>query len=132
MFTWIWRPASATLSGERVSLDIEWSKETSGKRKVTRNQLVRVFRADPDPPEYIMEDVFARAGKILEPFKSQENQGNVPSPAFSLQVSNVIQPESNLYAIQKTFNGPFQFDIFYESASANHKLDGTMPALRRP
>ena len=71
-----------------------------------------------------MEDIFGRADKILEPFKSQEHRGSIPSPAFTLQVSHSIQPGSTLYAVQKTFSGPFQFDVFYESASANHKLDG--------
>ena len=77
-----------------------------------------------------MDDISARASKILEPFSSQEYQGEVPSPAFTLQVSHTIQPGSNLYAVQKTFSGPFQFDVFYESASANHKLDGMIPVLR--
>lgn len=72
-----------------------------------------------------MEQIFARTSEILEPFRSQEHRGNIPSPAFTLQVSNTIQPGSNLFAVQKTFSGDFQFDIFYESASANHKLDGT-------
>jgi len=74
-----------------------------------------------------MDDISARAGEILEPFRSQEHRDNVPNPAFSLQVSNSVQPGSNLYAVQKTFNGPFQFDVFYESATANHKLDGMTP-----
>ncbi|KAF9653126.1 glycoside hydrolase family 63 protein [Thelephora ganbajun] len=73
--------------------------------------------------KYIMDDIFARASKILEPFHSQEHKDKVPNPAFSLQVSNSIQPGSNLYVVQKTFSGPFQFDVFYESASANHQLD---------
>jgi len=77
-----------------------------------------------------MDDISARAGKVLEPFRSQEHRGNVPSPAFSLQVSNSVQPGSNLYAVQKTFNGPFQFDVFYESATANHKLDGMIQIPR--
>lgn len=74
-----------------------------------------------------MDQVFARTGEILEPFRSQEHKGKVPSPAFTLQVSNSIQPGSNLFAVQKTFSGPFQFDVFYESASANHKLDCMKP-----
>jgi mannosyl-oligosaccharide glucosidase len=80
-------------------------------------------------PEYIMDEVFARTSVILEPFRSQDYKGKVPNPAFTLQVSNSIQPGSNLYAVQKAFKGPFQFDVFYESASANHKLDGTVPPL---
>jgi len=79
-----------------------------------------------------MDDIFARAGKILEPFNSQGHQGNVPSPAFTLQISHSIQPGSNLYAVQKTFSGPFQFDVFYESASAKHKLDGMIPVPWHP
>jgi mannosyl-oligosaccharide glucosidase len=94
---------------------------------VTQNQLIHTFSADPNSIEYITDDIFARAGEILEPFRSQDHRGQVPSPAFSLQVSNIVQSGSNLYAIQKTFSGRFQFDVFYESASANHKLDGTMP-----
>lgn len=72
-----------------------------------------------------MDQIFARASEILEPFRSQEFRGNVRKPAFTLQVSNIVQPGSNLFAVQKTFSGAFQFDVFYESASANHKLDGT-------
>jgi len=79
-----------------------------------------------------MDDIFVRTNKILEPFRSKENMGKVPNPAFSLQISNTIQPGSNLYAVQKTFKGPFQFDVFYESASANHKLDGTIPVPWHP
>ena len=75
-------------------------------------------------PEYIMDQIFARTNEILEPFRSPEHRGKVPSPSLTLQVSNSIQPGSNLFAVQKTFSGPFQFDVFYESASANHKLDG--------
>lgn len=75
-----------------------------------------------------MDDISARASKVLEPARSPEYTGRIPSPAFSLQISNTIQPGSNLYAVQKTFSEPFQFDVFYESSSANHKLDGTIPA----
>lgn len=73
-----------------------------------------------------MDQIFTRTNEILEPFRSQEYKAKIPSPAFTLQISNSIQPESNLFAVQKTFSGVFQFDIFYESASANHKLDGTI------
>jgi mannosyl-oligosaccharide glucosidase len=76
-----------------------------------------------------MDQIFARTNEILEPFRSQDYKGKVPSPAFTLQVSNSIQTGSNLFAVQKTFDGPFQFDVFYESVSANHKLDGTISIL---
>ncbi|KAF9792420.1 glycoside hydrolase [Thelephora terrestris] len=85
------------------------------------------YRVEPgnvwQAKKYIMDQIFARTGEILEPFRSQENKGKVPSPSFTLQVSNNVQPGSNLFAVQKTFSGPFQFDVFYESASANHNLD---------
>jgi hypothetical protein len=125
---WIRRLASTTPSEEQALLDTERSMAASGKRKVTLEASWFIPSALTRPPEYIMDDITTRAGKILEPFNSQEHRGKVPSPAFTLQVSHSIQPGSNLYAVQKTFSGPFQFDVFYESASANHKLDGMIPA----
>lgn len=48
-FTLVKRPVSTTLSEEQASLGTEWTKETSGKRKVTQDQLITAFDADFDP-----------------------------------------------------------------------------------
>lgn len=45
-----------------------------------------------------------------------------PDPAFVLQLPDEVLTGSNLYAVQKMFDGPFSFDIFFESASAKQKL----------
>jgi len=47
-FMWVRRLALMTLSEEQVLLDIEWSKEASGRQKVTRSRLIHVFDTDPD------------------------------------------------------------------------------------
>jgi len=68
-----------------------------------------------------MGDIFQRASTILAPFRESPATG-VPDPAFVLQVADEVYFGSNLYAVQKTFEGPFQFDVFFESASAKQKL----------
>lgn len=47
-----------------------------------------------------------------------------PDPSFVLQLPDEIYTGSNLFAVQKSFEGEFQFDIFFESASAKQKLSG--------
>jgi hypothetical protein len=72
--------------------------------------------------DVILQDVIGHARPILQPY--QDGASGPPDPSFVLQLSNEILSGSNLYAVQKTFDGTFQFDVFYESASAGHKLDG--------
>jgi mannosyl-oligosaccharide glucosidase len=47
-----------------------------------------------------------------------------PDPSFAIRLPNDVYSGSNLFAIQKTFDGKFQFDIFFESGSNKQKLDG--------
>ncbi|KAF5324636.1 hypothetical protein D9611_004403 [Ephemerocybe angulata] len=59
---------------------------------------------------------------------------NYPDPSFLITLPDDVYSSSNLYAVQKTFDGPFQFDVFFESASAKQKLssatlDQGIPAL---
>ena len=42
-------------------------------------------------------------------------QRGYPDPAFIFQLPDEIYSGSNLYAVQKHFDGPFQFDVFFES-----------------
>lgn len=56
--------------------------------------------------------------------KYQEQQTSLPEPAFLLALPDDVISGSNVYAIQKQFEGEFTFDIFYESASGGHQLDG--------
>ena len=45
-----------------------------------------------------------------------------PDPAFVYQLPDEAYTGSNLFAVQKHYDGPFQFDVFFESASAKQKL----------
>jgi len=72
--------------------------------------------------DLIMGDIFKRAGTILEPFRGSQSPTGVPDPSFVLQLADEVYFGSNLYAVQKTFDGPFQFDVFFESGSAQQKL----------
>jgi mannosyl-oligosaccharide glucosidase len=62
-----------------------------------------------------------RASSILEPLQESSSTA-VPDPAFVLQLADEVYFGSNLFAVQKTFDGPFQFDVFFESASAKQIL----------
>lgn len=69
-----------------------------------------------------MGDIFKRASAILEPYRGAQAAPGVPDPSFVLQLADEVYFGSNLYAVQKTFEGEFQFDVFFESASAKQKL----------
>jgi mannosyl-oligosaccharide glucosidase len=47
-----------------------------------------------------------------------------PDSSFTLQLSDETLSGSNVLAFQKFFDGQFQFDIFYESRSAQKDLNG--------
>jgi mannosyl-oligosaccharide glucosidase len=70
-----------------------------------------------------MQNLITKAKEALQPY--QDPSGGYPDPSYILQLSDEIYSGSNLFAVQKTFDGPFQFDVFYESASAKEKLDCT-------
>lgn len=67
-----------------------------------------------------MKDIVQHGTAALEPFKGS-TVGH-PDPSWVLQLSDETLSNSNLYAVQKMFDGKFQFDVFFESASANQKL----------
>ncbi|KAF8631416.1 hypothetical protein AX17_005094 [Amanita inopinata Kibby_2008] len=46
-----------------------------------------------------------------------------PDPSFTLKLPNEVLLGSNLFAVQKFFDGPFQFDVYYESASNKQRLN---------
>ena len=52
----------------------------------------------------------------------QDPSRDPPDPSFVLQLPDETLSGSNLYAVQKSFDGPFEFDVFFESASANQPL----------
>lgn len=48
----------------------------------------------------------------------------MPDPSFTLTLGNTIAPESNFYAIQKTYEGPFILDVIFDSKSAGSAITG--------
>ncbi|PCH38371.1 glycoside hydrolase family 63 protein [Wolfiporia cocos MD-104 SS10] len=82
--------------------------------------------------EYLLKNILNHAQDVLEPYK--ESPVGLPDPSFTLQFSDEVYSASNLFAVQKLFDGPFQFDVYFESASAKQKLtastlDEGIPAL---
>jgi len=74
-----------------------------------------------------MLDVFTQAmmrnaQTALTPYK--DPNGGIPDPSFVLLLPNEMALDSNLLGFQKSFEGSFQFDIIFESASADHGLSG--------
>lgn len=60
---------------------------------------------------------------MIEPYR--EPEVGLPHPSWILQLPDDIYTGSNLFAYQKSFDGPFQFDVFYESTSAKQELNCT-------
>jgi hypothetical protein len=50
----------------------------------------------------------------------------LPDPAFILTMGNVIAQDSNFYAVQKTFDGAFSFDVIFDSQSAGTDIAGEL------
>ena len=73
-----------------------------------------------DAPEHIMNTVLKHAQAVVAPY--QDPAKGAPDPSFVLQLPDETYTSSNLYAVQKFFDGEFQFDVFFESASAKQKL----------
>jgi mannosyl-oligosaccharide glucosidase len=91
--------------------------------------IASVTNAEPCA-DFIMQNIINRARPIMQPYQSTGPDG-VPDPSFVLQLSDEILSSSNLYAVQKIFDGAFQFDVFFESASAGHKLDCELTSVGR-
>ncbi|KIK79717.1 glycoside hydrolase family 63 protein [Paxillus rubicundulus Ve08.2h10] len=84
------------------------------------------LRVDPGQvwtaKEFIMQSLLKRAGPIAEQYRQAEH---APDPSFVLQLPDETVTASNLFAVQKLFDGEFEFDVFFESSSASQKLDSS-------
>jgi len=69
-----------------------------------------------------MQNIIVRANELVTNSKYLDPTIGSPDPSFVLQLTDEIYASSNLYAVQKTFQGDFQFDVFFESGSAKQKL----------
>lgn len=72
-----------------------------------------------DLVDFIVGHTNERFEKILNKYGRE----NLPDPALLLSLSNEVAYGSNLFAIQKTFEGAFTLDIYYDSGSPGSALD---------
>ena len=70
--------------------------------------------------EVIMKSILEHGQAAVTPY--QNSPLGVPDPSFVLQLPNDVYTGSNLYAVQKFFDGPFQFDVYFDSGSVKQKL----------
>ncbi|KAG5727592.1 putative mannosyl-oligosaccharide glucosidase [Termitomyces sp. T112] len=80
----------------------------------------------------ILNALIIRAREVLGSY--QDPEAGLPDPSYVLQLPDETYSGSNLFAVQKLFDGPFQFDVFFESGSSKQKLssitlDQGVPAL---
>ena len=70
----------------------------------------------------VYQHIGGRAEDIVMSYK--EDPRGAPDPAFVEVLANRIQEGSNFYAVQKTLDGPFSFDIVYEAEDVHQHIDG--------
>jgi mannosyl-oligosaccharide glucosidase len=92
----------------------------AGQRQVhTRSIRIKIANYET---EFIVKEIAENAGNTMQNIKGSEPR---PDPSFTLQLSDETLSANNLLAFQKFFDGKFQFDVFYESRSAQKKLNGS-------
>ncbi|KAB5596477.1 Mannosyl-oligosaccharide glucosidase [Ceratobasidium theobromae] len=73
--------------------------------------------------DILVKKIIDHAQAAVKPFNDEK--ATPPDPSFVLTLADEVLSGANLYAVQKTFDGAFSFDVYYQSASANTKLDAT-------
>lgn len=68
----------------------------------------------------ILQNVIKQAQETLQSYRDPAT--GPPHPSFVLQLTDDVYTGSNLFAVQKSFDGEFSFDVFYESGSSKQKL----------
>jgi len=68
----------------------------------------------------ILQNIIKQAQETLQDYK--DPAVGAPDPSFVLQLTDDVYTGSNLYAVQKLFDGEFSFDVFFESGSSKQKL----------
>ncbi|KAG6861740.1 hypothetical protein C0995_012745 [Termitomyces sp. Mi166 len=72
----------------------------------------------------ILSALIIRAREVISSY--QDTETGLPDPSYVLQLPDEAYSGSNLFAVQKIFDGPFQFDVFFESGSSKQKLSSTI------
>ncbi|CAA7265444.1 unnamed protein product [Cyclocybe aegerita] len=81
---------------------------------------------------HIMGALMERGRQVIAPY--QDPNVGAPDPSFVLQLPDDVHTNSNLFAVQKFFDGAFQFDVLFDSGSSKQMLsssilDQGIPAL---
>lgn len=72
-----------------------------------------------------MSDVLTNVQTMVEKYGRE----SVPDPAITFSLSNDVRYGANFYAFQKNFEGPFEFDIFFDAGDMPGHLDSTPPYI---
>ena len=100
-------------SGFRVPAGDIW--QAKGRRP-----LFALGKESQRETELIIQQLVQNAGKAVEGITDMTR---APDPSFTLQLSDETYSGSNLLAVQKFFDGKFQFDVFFESRSAHANMN---------
>lgn len=73
--------------------------------------------------ERILQSILGRASPLAEKYRQTDL---APDPSFILQLPDESVTGSNLYAVQKLFDGEFQFDVIFQSGSATQIPDSVV------
>ncbi|KAG9318385.1 glycoside hydrolase [Chiua virens] len=79
--------------------------------------------------DFILQSILKHAGPISEKYREADS---LPDPSFLLQLPDETITASNLFAVQKFFDGEFQFDVIFNSASSHSELDSATIDLGIP
>ena len=71
--------------------------------------------------DLLLQDIISNAQGHLQKY----GQENLPDPAILFSLNNQFRYGSNLFALQKTYEGAFTVDVFYDSIESpvTSKLD---------
>jgi hypothetical protein len=72
--------------------------------------------------DVLLKKMIDHAQVLIKPWNDEKQAP--PDPSFVLAFPDEVLSGANLYAVQKTFEGPFSFDVYFQSGSAKKKLDG--------
>ena len=73
--------------------------------------------------EVILKTILEHGRDVVLPYTNQ--QKGHPDPSYVLSLPNDVLSGSNVYGVQKHFDGPFQFDVIFDSASNTQKITRT-------
>jgi mannosyl-oligosaccharide glucosidase len=70
--------------------------------------------------DIVLKAILDRARAIIMGY--QNSATGLPDASFVLQLPDEVNIRSNFYAVQKSFDGAFQFDVYFESSNSRQKL----------